>query len=104
MLKRLFAWFKTLCLLAWVALVILVGTKLALDNQELVAVQFFGFTKTLNSGLLMALILILGVFLGAFSVLAALWFERIRARRLNKKLNRAQKELDNLRVAPLKAR
>ncbi len=78
-----------------------VALALVLTNLADVALNYLFGTVTLPLAAVLALALFLGVLLGGLAMFPALMRLRLRQRGLKSRLSRVERELDNLRRAPL---
>ncbi len=85
MLKTLSRWIKGLALLLWLVVMLLVGFKLASQNQAMVefTLLFWQLPK-LSAGVLFGLSLLVGVLLGILACMPGLFVMRRKLRVANK--------------------
>jgi len=84
-----------------VVLIFLVGSTFAILNSELVSINYYFGVQHLPLSLLLLMALVVGVVLGLLANFFVLLRAKHQARQLMKRLNLAQKEVENLRVAPI---
>lgn len=82
-------------------LIILLGVTFATLNSSIVTVNYYIGHRSLPLSLLLVFVFAIGCILG---ILVAGWMiikSKIKIRRLRKRLNLAEKEIENLRAIPL---
>lgn len=91
LIKKLFGYMKVLLLVVWLLTMLIVGAMLFRQNQQLVPVQLFAWRfDQIATGVVISASLLVGVLLGFAAVLPAWWYEKLRSRRLSKRLKNAQ--------------
>ena len=96
-MTRLLNW---LLLLLIVALAGLAAAAFTVKNQSLVAVDFYVAQPSLPLALWLAVAMLIGVVLTWVALSMKLFRMRFETRRLNKKLDLADREISNLRALP----
>ncbi len=84
-----------------VVCIILLGITFAILNAELVNLNYYFGIRHLPLSLLLLAALIIGTIFGMFASMLRLLRSKNEIRRLTKKLHSAQKEVGNLRAAPI---
>ena len=103
MIRFLKRWLVRIVWLAWVVVMLLVGIKLVMDNQQEVQIALFSWlTPAVSLGVVVCLVLLCGVALGWLAGTGSYLSAKRGTRRLNKQLNQTRQEVANLRTLPLK--
>ena len=89
--------------LLFLALVLLfVGYSFHMSNSEPVALSYLGFNWAGSVAALVGAVFILGLFLGALVVWVLSFKLKFQVRQSRKKLEKVEKEVQNLRALPIK--
>lgn len=92
MIQRIWKFCKVLLLILWLVLLLLIGAKLASQNDSLVSVHLLAWTSPeVSLGLALAVAFAGGICLGLLGFVPTLLALRLRIRRLNSRLARAEK-------------
>ena len=83
MIKNFFGWVKGLLVLVWLVLLLLLGARLAQQNQELVEISLLYWQlPELTTGTIISLAFLVGVIGALLAVLPGLILMKLRLRRL----------------------
>lgn len=85
-----------------IIILILLGITFAVLNSDTVTVHYYSGEQALPLSLLMAISFAIGIIIGVLVMLPKVWRLRLERRRLRKKLNHAEQEIENLRQMPVK--
>ena len=97
MIKAIFGWLKWLLLALWVALLILVGAKLAQQNSELIQVDLLVWElPAASTGFVLLVTLLVGVALGLVAIMPGLLYLRFKLKRVNNRLRKAEQSSPSL--------
>lgn len=82
-------------------LILLFGISFAVLNANAVSINYYVGSAQLALSLLLAIVLIIGVFIGLISSVFLCLKTKKKQHQLSKQLHNAQKEINNLRKLPL---
>ena len=85
-----------------VFIILLVGLAFHLKNNQLIELNYYVGAIELPASLIVVLVLCLGAFLGVLASLPIIIKLKQQKHRLEKQIKNSEKEINNLRVMPVK--
>lgn len=83
MIKNIVGWVKALLVMVWLVLLLLLGARLAQQNQEMVEIGLLYWQlPEMTTGTIMSLAFLIGIICGLLAVLPGLMLMKLKLRRL----------------------